>query len=182
MLVVHKWPKKLHTDFSFFSVRSPVQTPKTAEDLFVQARQCVQGKEKDQKNYPRAMLLYKQAMKLGHIPSIFYLGKCYLLGKGTSQDQAKAISLFQDAAEQGHIESMYALVLLDMEQNKIDEAIVRLQKIPKENMPFKKVIDTFLAKPRTPNTIALLKKTIECAAGHIKASKKAERTITWRYV
>ena len=159
-----------------------IQKTKTAEDFFVLARKCVQGKGKDKKNYQAAKYFYRQAQKLGHIPSIFYLGKCYLLGKGTAKDQAKAVSLFEEAAEEGHVESIYALVLLDMELGKIDQAITRLEKIPDENRPFKNLIDTFLASPRTDNTISILKKALECEAGHIKAKKKMERSITWVYV
>ena len=164
------------------AMHPPIPEPKTAEEFFVLARKCVQVKEKDQKNYPRARLLYQQARKLGHVPSTFYLGKCYLLGKGTPQNQAKAVSLFEEAAEKGDVESIYTLSLLDMKQGKMDEGIARLQKIPNKDGPFTALIDTFLAKPRTDNTIAILKKTIESAASHIKAKKKMERSITWRYV
>lgn len=107
-------PPSYQTNLSY-PANHYIQKPETAEDFFVQARECVQGKEKDKKNYIRARLLYKRAMKLGHIPAIFYLGKCYFLGKGTSQDKDKAIGLFQEAAEKGHMESEYMLFFLGKE-------------------------------------------------------------------
>jgi TPR repeat protein len=61
----------------------------------------------------KAAGLYRKAAEGGHDEAQFYLGDCYLNGRGVEQDDKQAAEWFKKAAEQGHLQAKDALENLD---------------------------------------------------------------------
>ena len=51
--------------------------------------------------------LYNEEVKKGRIDSIYKLGNCYQCGMGTEKNEAKAFELYDKAAENDHLISIY---------------------------------------------------------------------------
>lgn len=64
---------------------------------------------KEQRNYVNAFNAFGKASILGNIDASIELGKCYLDGDGTEDDEEEAFSIFNELAEQGNAEAQYEL-------------------------------------------------------------------------
>ena len=58
-----------------------------------------------EQNYQEAFKWYKKLSEYGFLRETFTVGEMYQHGKGVKQNLQKALSCYQKAAEQGHIES-----------------------------------------------------------------------------
>jgi len=56
--------------------------------------------------------LLTEAAEAGVVDAKYWLGRCYLDGKGTKKDMDKALALFADAAAAGHEDAGKTLSLL----------------------------------------------------------------------
>jgi TPR repeat protein len=61
----------------------------------------------------KAAGLYRKAAEGGHDEAQFYLGDCYLNGRGVEQDKKQAAEWFKKAADQGYLQAKEALENLD---------------------------------------------------------------------
>jgi len=63
----------------------------------------------EQKEFIKALPLFKRASEVGHAESQCYLGKMYENGKGVSKDYEEAVKCYRKAAEQNNAEGQYRL-------------------------------------------------------------------------
>lgn len=56
-----------------------------------------------QKDYRKAFTYFSAAADLGHVPSIYWLGRSYLTGRGVDRDVSKAERYLKDAMDKGHL-------------------------------------------------------------------------------
>lgn len=63
-------------------------------------------------NYKLAFNSFRSAVKRKFVPAYWYLGRCYLEGKGVIMDVNKSISVFKNGAKRGDKQSCYTLGVL----------------------------------------------------------------------
>ena len=82
---------------------TPTPTPKPTPTLVVDMREVLRQADSyyQQKQYKKALALYKQAAEHGDAKAQTKLGICYCNGWGVSKDYLQAVSWFRQAAEQG---------------------------------------------------------------------------------
>ena len=76
------------------------------EKMYASAQQLY-----ERKKYTEAVELFQKLADKGHKESQYYLGVCYDLGNGVSQDYAKAVSWYEKSAKQGNAQAQYNLGL-----------------------------------------------------------------------
>jgi hypothetical protein len=57
----------------------------------------------EQRDYDRAFTYFSTAANAGHLPSVYWLGRSYLAGRGVARDVAKAEHYLKDAMARGHL-------------------------------------------------------------------------------
>lgn len=88
---------------------------------------CLQGNGcPEDENLGKAYL--DTAVSLGHDPSMFYLGACYLSGMGCRADTAMAISWMEKAADNENIRAINALGDIYREQGEFKNAVLYYEK------------------------------------------------------
>lgn len=89
---------------------SPVE--KEPESMETQDAQAIfeQGKRHyDAKEYAEAAECFRIAAQQGHPDAQYYLGNCYLTGRGIEKDLSEAVRWYSAAANRGHLDAQYAL-------------------------------------------------------------------------
>lgn len=94
----------LSSDSKGSSDSSEDKRQKLAEEYLEKGRSY-----KEQRNYVNAFNAFGKASILGNIDASIELGKCYLDGDGTEDDEEEAFSIFNELAEQGNAEAQYEL-------------------------------------------------------------------------
>ena len=79
-----------------------------APNLFYLAKMYLKGVGVE-KNFEKALLLYKKSEKQGFIEAQYTIAAFYLIGKGVKQNDEQAIYWYKKAAEQGLIVAQYSL-------------------------------------------------------------------------
>ena len=62
-------------------------------------------------DHKKALKYYSKGRELGSIDCCYYMGFLYKYGLGVEKDQRKANECWEEAALEGHEESMYALAM-----------------------------------------------------------------------
>ena len=96
---------------AYFDLPAPIHDLEKA--LFWQRKAAVDGRAEelhrlgrmcwDTGDWPEAFAAFSAAADQGYTPSVFRLGRCYLMGRGASVDMDKAKNLIGRAALDGHL-------------------------------------------------------------------------------
>lgn len=70
-----------------------------------------------EQSYKYAIGWYSNAAMLGYAPCQYRLAQAYHLGYGVKRDIQKALNIFKRAADQGHLESLYQIGVIQKELN-----------------------------------------------------------------
>ena len=75
-------------------------------------------------DYESAFQNYSKAAALGNVGSVFNLSLMYRMGEGVEEDKDKARALLEKAAIGGHHRARYNLGVVEMENSRIDRAVM----------------------------------------------------------
>ena len=132
-------------------------SPHKAEQLFIEAR-----KNAKLNKYIEAFGCYYAAAIAGHVPSMFYVGKCWEKGKGYGAFPIEAMQWYKHAASLGHQEAAYRLMLLAIKllQGKVNHPVIESTNINLIDLlsePSKSIVRAEIDAPSKFESICLQK-------------------------
>ena len=94
------------------------------EEIDIWVKNVISG-EYNTGRYETAFVLFSEYAKMGNATAQCYLGKMYQLGRGISQDKAKAVEWYRKSAEQGNAEAQIVLGYMYKNGNGVSKDYVK---------------------------------------------------------